>query len=262
MFTLKEHITVKNLQEAYELLNQNKNNVILGGLLWLKMGRKNYNIGIDISRLALNTIIETESTIEIGCMTTLRQIETSDVLNTYFHGILPKSVKNIVGVQFRNCATVGGSVYSRFGFSDFLTSLLVLDSYVHMYQGGVIPLEQFVDMPYKKDILVKLIIKKDGCRAAYQSQRMTATDLPVLVASVSLCNDKWKIAVGARPCKAKLAYEASKLLSLNPTNEEIEVACNCIVNDLSFGTNQRGTAEYRKVLAKVLVMRGIKEICK
>ena len=39
-----------------------------------------------------------------------------------------EAVRHIVGVQFRNCATVGGSVYGRFGFSDVLTLLLALVS--------------------------------------------------------------------------------------------------------------------------------------
>ena len=262
MFSLKEYITVKNLQEAYELLNQNKNNVVLGGLLWLKMGNKNYNRGIDLSQLGLDTIIENESEIEIGCMTTLRQIETSSVLNTYFDGIVAGSVKNIVGVQFRNCATLGGSVYSRFGFSDLLTALLALDSYVHMHGGGIMPLEQFITMPYQKDILVKIIIKKDGRSASYKSYRMTATDLPVLAVSISRCNSNWKIAVGARPNKAALAVRASKLLPQNPTKEDIDAACTAVTHELNFGTNLRGSAEYRKELAKVLIKRGVEEICR
>ncbi|WP_069998524.1 FAD binding domain-containing protein [Cellulosilyticum sp. I15G10I2] len=262
MFSLKEYITAKSLQEAYELLNKNKNNVVLGGLLWLKMGNKNYNMGIDLSQLGLDTIIENESQIEIGCMTTLRQIETSSVLNTYFDGIVAGSVKDIVGVQFRNCATMGGSVYSRFGFSDLLTALLALDTYVHMHAGGTIPLEKFINMPYQKDILVKIVIKKNGCQASYNSHRMTATDFPILAVAISRCATNWKIAVGARPNKAALATRASTLLPQNPTKEDIESACEAVTHELNFGTNLRGSAAYRKQLAKVLVKRGVEEICR
>ncbi|MCG8483311.1 MAG: FAD binding domain-containing protein [Clostridia bacterium] len=261
MFTFKEYVSAKGIKDAYELLNQNKNNVVLGGLLWLKMGRKHYNTAINLSHLGLDTITETESEIEIGCMTTLRQIETSPILNHYFNGVLSETVKHIVGVQFRNCATIGGSVYARFGFSDVLTTLLALDTYVHLYEGGIISLEQFVNMPYKKDILIKIIIKKNGSGAAHLSHRITATDFPVLAVSLSLCQDKWKIAVGARPTKAKLAYEASNLLSQNPLDDEIDAACCLLTHELNFGTNLRGSSEYRKILAKVLVKRGVKEIC-
>lgn len=260
LFTFKEYVSVKSLQQAYEL-NQSKNNVVLGGLLWLKMGTKNYNTAIDLSQLELDTIVETESEIEIGCMTTLREIETSPVLNNHFNGVLSETVKNIVGIQFRNCATLGGSVYSRFGFSDVLTTLLALDTDVYLYKSGRVPLEEFIAMPIKRDILTKIIIKKDGAKAVYQSQRMSATDLSVLAVSVSLCENKWKIAVGARPTKAKLAHKAAGILSQNPSEEQVNNACDLLIQELNFGTNMRGSAEYRKILAKVLVKRGVKEIC-
>lgn len=260
MFTFKEYVSVESLEKAYEL-NQSKNNVVLGGLLWLKMGTKHYNTAIDLSQLELDTIAETESEIEIGCMTTLRKIETSPVLRNCFDGVLSETVRNIVGIQFRNCATIGGSVYSRFGFSDVLTTLLALDTDVYLYKGGRVPLEEFIAMPIKRDILTKIIIKKNDAKAAYKSQRMSATDLSILAVAVSLNEKKWKIAVGARPTKAKLAHKAAELLSQNPSDEQIDNACDLLIQELNFGTNMRGSAEYRKILAKVLVKRGVEEIC-
>ena len=41
-----------------------------------------------------------------------------------------ESLCHIVGVQFRNCATVGGSIYGRYGFSDVLTMFLGMDTWV------------------------------------------------------------------------------------------------------------------------------------
>ena len=61
-------------------------------------------------------------------MCTLRQLETNTDLNRYFDGLMREMVRHIVGVQFRNGATVGGSLYGRYGFSDVLTALLVLDT--------------------------------------------------------------------------------------------------------------------------------------
>ena len=130
MFRLKKYVSIQSLEEGYDLLMQDKNNVILGGLLWMKMGKKNYHTGIDLSGLALNKIEETDESIEIGCMTTLRQIETHPLLGKWFGSLFSEAVKHIVGVQFRNCATLGGSVYSRFGFSDVLTALMALDAQV------------------------------------------------------------------------------------------------------------------------------------
>ena len=55
MFTIKKYIVVQSLEEAYEL-NQKKNNVVLGGTAWLKMGERNIQNAIDLSGLGLNKI--------------------------------------------------------------------------------------------------------------------------------------------------------------------------------------------------------------
>ncbi len=51
----------------------------------------------------------------------LRQLETHEGLNRYLMVCFRECTRNIVGVQMRNCATVGGSIFARFGFSDILT---------------------------------------------------------------------------------------------------------------------------------------------
>lgn len=81
MLTIKNYVRVKSLEEAYEL-NQ-KNGCILGGMLWLKMSSRTVQTAIDLSELGLNTIEETKDEFSIGCMTTLRQLELDERLNTY-----------------------------------------------------------------------------------------------------------------------------------------------------------------------------------
>ena len=56
-------------------------------------------------------------------------------MNTYTHDAVKNAVKDIVGVQFRNMATIGGSIWGRFGFSDVLTVFLAMDSYVELYKA-------------------------------------------------------------------------------------------------------------------------------
>lgn len=260
MFTIREYVVAENLEQAYESLNKGKNNAVLGGLLWLKMGNRNINRGIDLSNLGLDKIEEDEEYFKIGCMTTLRDIEINEDLNNAFNGILRKSVRGIVGVQFRNCATIGGSIYSRFGFSDPLTALLALDTYVEMYKGGIIPIEEFVTMPLEKDILVRIIIKKNSGNNAYLTHRISATDIPVLTVSAGIVKNKWRIAVGARPNQGMLSYKAAEILNDSINEEAIVKASEAVINELTFGTNGRGSKEYRELLAKTLVRRGIEEV--
>ncbi len=259
MFTIKKYVVVDSLEEAYKL-NQSRKANILGGLLWMKMGKKTIQTAIDLSNLGLDKIEENEEYFEIGAMATLRDLEVHEGLNEYFDGAIKNSVKSIVGVQFRNCATVGGSIFSRFGFSDPLTCFLGLDSYVKLYKGGVIPMKEFVDMPYDNDILEKIIIKKDGRKISYMSHRNISTDFPVLTCAVSKVEGKFEVAVGARPQKAALVLDEENILSKKPTAEEIEKFAHYVESKLVFGSNMRASKEFRSHLCKVLVKRCINEV--
>lgn len=256
MFTIDKYVVAESLEQAYEL-NKNRRNVIIGGMLWLKMGRKKIGTAIDLSALGLNSIEEDDDSFKIGCMCTLRDIEVHENLDNYFNGLLKKSVESIVGVQMRNLATIGGSIYSRFGFSDILTALLALDTYVELYKGGIVALEKYIDMSLDNDILVRIIIKKDNRKTSYSSHRLSFTDFPVLTCAVSNYETKWFVVLGARPMKADLSQFE---LSENPDSKEIDAAVAKVVEETLFGTNIRGSREYRQILAGVLAVRNIKEI--
>lgn len=256
MFTIDKYVTAESLDQAYEL-NQNKRNVIIGGMLWLKMGRKKIGTAIDLTSLGLNLIEEDEDSFKVGCMCTLRDLETNNNLNNYFNDLFSKSVEHIVGVQMRNMATVGGSIYSRFGFSDVLTVLLSLDCYVELFKGGIIPLNKYANMPRDNDILIRIIIKKDNRKASYLSHRMSSTDLPILTCAVSNTSDQWNVVIGARPGKAILTQFN---LSENIKKEDTDSIVSQISTNTIFGTNCRGSEKYRQILADVLVRRNIEEI--
>lgn len=255
MITINNYSKVKSLEEAYEL-NQKKANRIVGGMLWLRMSKGRMQTAIDLSDLGLDTIEETEEEFRIGCMCSLRALERHEGLNTYFDGALRESVRHIVGTQFRNQATVGGSIFGRFGFSDVLTCFLALDTYVELYKSGIVPLADFVNMERDRDILVRLIVKKDGRRMVYLSERMCSTDFPILACAVTLKDEKAYIAVGARPMKACL-----REVCLGDGAQE-DVTAQEVAETIAFSSNMRGSETYRKHLAKVLIKRGLLELRK
>lgn len=257
MIKIKEYVMAESLEQAYEL-NQKKRNCIIGGMLWLKMGSRMVPTAIDLSNLGLNTIEETEEEFSIGCMTTLRQLELHEGLNTYTNGAVCESVKSIVGVQFRNLATVGGSIFGRFGFSDVLTCFLALDTWVELYKGGCIPLAEFAKQKPDRDILVRLIVKKHGDKSVYLSHRNTKTDFPVLTCGISLRDGQIYAAVGARPSRA-VCLRASE-------DDWKEKGSETLAKELAaqFPTagNMRARKEFRSHLAEVLIRRGLEQIGK
>lgn len=255
MLQIKQYVKVQSIEEAYEL-NQKKNNVIVGGMHWLKMSSRMVGTAIDLSGLGLDSIVETEDAFEIGCMVTLRQIERHEGLNQYSNGAVREAVKDIVGTQFRNTATVGGSIFGRYGFSDVLTVFMAMDTTVVCYNAGEIPLVEFAKMKADRDVLVKLIVKKVPLHITYLAQRHAKTDFPTLTCAVSDLNGAWVAAIGARPKKAVLVKDEQGLVT--EVNEENAKAFGkYVASNLSFESNMRGSEEYRRTICEVLVRRAL-----
>lgn len=265
MLRIKNYVKVESLEEAYEL-NQKRTACVLGGMVWLKMGSRNVTTAIDLSGLGLDTITENEEEFVIGCMTPLRDLELHQGLDTYTNGAIRESLRHIVGVQFRNCATVGGSIWGRFGFSDVLTMLLALDTEVELFKGGRVCLSDFVKMPKDRDILVRIFVKKTLLKVTYLSQRNTKTDFPVLACCVSLSESGVKAVYGARPARALLLKDEENILAgLETMSEEergtaIARFADYAARNVPTSGNMRGSAKYRTLLVKVLTRRALEAV--
>ena len=255
MVTIQNYVRAWSLGEAYEL-NQKRTSLILGGMLWTKMQNRRIQTAIDLCNLGLDRIEENEEEFSIGCMTTLRQLEQHEGLNSYTNGAVSESVRSIVGVQFRNLATVGGSIFGRFGFSDVLTCFLALDTWVELYKGGCIPLAEFAKQKPNRDILVRLIVKKHEDKSVYLSHRNSKTDFPVLTCGISLREGQIYMAVGARPSRAVCLCVSEADWKKNGS----EALAGELAAQFPTEGNMRAGKEFRSHLAEVLIGRGLKQI--
>ena len=253
MITIQKYIRAQSLEEAYEL-NQARRNRIVGGMLWLRLGRGGVGTAIDLSDLGLDKIEETGEALSIGAMATLRQLEQHEGLNAYTGGAVRNAVKDIVGVQFRNMATLGGSIWGRFGFSDVLTVFLAMDCYVELYKGGIVPLEDFAIMKKDNDILVRLIVKKTPGNVVYTAMRNQRTDFPVLTCALSNIGGETKAVIGARPAKAMVIRDEKGLM---PDGKAFAAF---VAEQAPTDSNIRGSAAYRTHLIRVLVERAATEL--
>ena len=158
MLTIREIKKAATLEEAWQL-NQKRPNRVMGGMLWMRLSKGNVATMIDLSALGLDKIEEGETEFSIGAMVTLRQLELHAGLAAYTQGAMKEALRHIVGVQFRNLATVGGSVFGRFGFSDVLTIFMALDAKVEMFNSRYrkiaeqqgLEWEDFLDQSFKYD---------------------------------------------------------------------------------------------------------------
>ena len=253
MITIQKYVRAQSLEEAWQL-NQSKRSRIVGGMLWLRLGRGSIGTAIDLSGLGLDKIEETDTEFSIGAMTTLRQLEQHEGLNAYCGGAVKNAVKDIVGVQFRNMATVGGSIWGRFGFSDVLTVFLAMDCYVELYKGGTVPLEQFASMRKDNDILVRLIVKKTPGKVVYTAMRNQRTDFPVLTCALSNIGGECRAVIGARPAKAMVIRDEKGLI---PDGKAFAAY---VADNAPTDSNIRGSAAYRTHLIRVLVERAAQEL--
>lgn len=253
---IRDYILAQSLEQAYEL-NQKKGSRILGGGLWLRLSKNPIATAIDLSALELDTIEETGTEFSIGAMVPLRALETHPGLNAYTQGAAAKAVESVVGIQFRNLATVGGSIFGRFGFSDVLTLFLALDTQIELYKAGIVPLEEFAKQQPDRDILVRLIVKKRPGEFAYLSLRNSRTDFPVLACALSRLEGVVRAVYGARPARAVVLRDERCLLTDGITEESALAFARYAAETVPTGSNNRGSAAYRTHLIQVLTQRGL-----
>ena len=257
MLSFNQYVRAQSLEEAYTLC-QKKSNVVLGGMLWLKMQKKNAGTAIDLCDLGLDQIEESEEEYRIGAMVSLRTLENHAGLNALTQGAMAEAVKHIVGVQFRNLATAGGSICGRFGFSDVMTLFMALDAKVELYHAGVMEIREFAGFSRtNRDILTYIIIPKTSRKTVYLSMRNTETDFPVLTCAVSVLDGRYSCVVGARPALAQVYEDEKNLLAHGDTAESAAAFAADIASRAEFAGNMRGSAAYRRKLCEVLVRRAV-----
>ena len=272
MFYYNQYVRAQSLDEAYELY-QKKPNFVLGGMLWLKMKNKTLGTAIDLCDLGLDQIDEDENEFRIGAYATLRQIETHEALNAYTHGAIAESVRHIVGVQFRNVATVGGSIWGRFGFSDVMTIFRALGAKVQLHKAGIMDLDEFAALPRTtRDVLVSVIVPKNAKGVVYLSQRNQSTDFPVLTCAVANRSGRYVAVIGASPYMAEPVWDEDGILDgiadaktdsnaaltdNSENNAKIDKFAEYVAEHIRFGSNIRAGAEYREIICRVLTRRDV-----
>lgn len=272
MFYYNQYVRAQSLDEAYELY-QKKPNFVLGGMLWLKMKNKTLGTAIDLCDLGLDQIDEDENEFRIGAYATLRQIETHEALNAYTHGAIAESVRHIVGLQFRNVATVGGSIWGRFGFSDVMTIFRALGAKVQLHKAGIMDLDEFAALPRTtRDVLVSVIVPKNAKGVVYLSQRNQSTDFPVLTCAVANRSGRYVAVIGASPYMAEPVWDEDGILDgiadaktdsnaaltdNSENNAKIDKFAEYVAEHIRFGSNIRAGAEYREIICRVLTRRAV-----
>ena len=252
----KTFVRASSLEEAYKLVKASPKNKIVAGGLWLKKGNAEADTLIDISGLGLDKILDKKEYVEVGAMVSQRELEKSSLVPE----VIREATALVMGPAFRNIATVGGSVYGKYGFSDIVTALLAYKVELVFYPEAVITLDEYVKKPgFFDGILTHIRIYKDNRKAFFKKVEITALDYPILNVAVSK-GKECKIVIGSRPLVASVCESASELASKG--EKDFEKITALAVEETKFGDSIATKSEYRKQLALTYVRRGLEEVSK
>lgn len=258
---VNEYYRASSLEDAYQKLQASPKNAILAGGLWMKKMGQSYDSLIDLSKLGLDKISETKDEVVVGSMVTQRDFEDSKIASFLFAGAPAFAVREVMGVNFRNLATIGGTIMGRYPFSDVITGLLPYDVTLEFYPAQKMSLEEYLNYKGKLNaILVAVHIKKGEGKGFFKKVKTTALDFPIVNIAVAKVNKEYRVVVGARPMVAARSYKAMEYL--NNGGKDFAKAAELAVEELSFMDNKDASKEYRVDLAKVYVRRGLEEVNK
>lgn len=258
MLEIEHYYFAETIDDAALALKTSPGATVLGGCGYIRLGARKITTAIDLTKLGLNYVRQTDDSIEIGAMTPLRQFETNPMLNSFCGGLLAKSVSGIVGIQLRNCVTIGGTVGGRYPFSDPITALLALNAKVETVEAGLLSLEKLLQLKSFKDIVLKIVIPRTNGLGVFDSIRKSATDYAVLNTSIVKEGQHFRLAVGARPGRAVLVEDAQNYLhGITITPETAEKAGMIAAASLELGDNPRGSKAYRQAICPVLIKRAL-----
>lgn len=250
-------------EDALAKLKEDSRNLLLGGGASLRLwSKKKIHTGIDLTRAGLNFAEVGEDTLRLGATLRYHDFETDPRLKSFAWGIFPKAFAEIVGVQLRTEVQLGASVCGKFGFSDLLPVLAVLDARLEWAEQGEEGIDAFLSRPSRRDVLcaVRLDDLSRLKAAAFDTLRPNSGDLPLInVAMARFADGRVRLAFGATPGRAKRCVSAERLYIEHPPetweSEAFLAALRSALAEEKWGADRRASAAYREALAFRLLRR-------
>lgn len=273
----------ESLTELERLLSQNKGKakILAGGtdlLVQMKGGIQNPAVLIDIGNIhSLKGILcENGKGIEILAGTKIAEIEESPLIRNKLYALY-KAVTFLGSPQVRAMATLGGNLCNASPCSDTVPILMALGSELIIAGSSSqrrLPIESFlidyrlVDLKPEEYLKSVMIPEQPEAAGSAYLCRMLRQAMEIDIVNVGLwlqidkdkkCRDI-RIALGSVAPIPMRAREAEDSLRAQAISEEsIQRAGDVASREVAPIDDIRGSAEYRRQMVKILVMRAIKE---
>ncbi len=270
----------RSLAEASVLLEfyGSQSRILAGGtdlLVDLKAKRISTDHLISINHIAsLKTITEENDALRIGALTTITQLDESQLVRDRFPSIVDAT--RVMAVrQVRNLATVGGNIASAVPCADLPPILTALNGSVVLWSNKgerIVPLRNFFLGPRRTDIheaeiLSGVIIPNSGrnfgaAYARFGLREGNAIAVAAVAASLTLSANgtinSACITLGAVAPIPKVVEEASNVLcGEKPSDALFAKAADATVAAADPISDVRGSAAYRRELVAVLAQRAL-----
>ena len=255
MLTIQNYVRAGSLEEAYALC-QKKNNVVLGGMLWLKMQRNRVDTAIDLSGLGLDQIEETDSEYRLGAMVTLRQLELHPGLDRLTQGAMAESVRHIVGCSSGTWPRWGGASSAASASPTCSPCCWPWRPGWSSTAGGSSPWRTSppppaAGHPHPCDH------PQGGAAGGLSVPAEHRHRLPRPHLRPVPAGGADAVRRGARPGRAEPFEDGQGLLAGGITPEGAQAFAREAAGRFRFGSNLRGSAQYRQEICQVLVRRGL-----
>lgn len=242
----------------------------------LREGSTRPRLVVDLGRIEeLKYIRKEQGWIQIGAMTTISEILASSVIKEK-GALLWEAARTFGGVLVRNRATIGGNLAYASPAADTAIPLLALGARVKLQSSRgerTVPLCEFF-LGYRKTAIkpgeilseVEFPENSDACKHAYcKLGRRNAMAISVVSVAVRLhmdgdtCSDA-AIALGAAAPIPTRIGKAEELLKGKKVDSALADECgNAAAESVNPIDDIRGSADYRRTLADVLVSRMIRQ---
>jgi carbon-monoxide dehydrogenase medium subunit len=252
---------VKMVAGGTDLLPQMKNGLVKPALV------------VDLSGVAELKKLETDGdgALHIGAAVSARAVELSDVVRNGFLGVAEGA--GVIGShQVRNLATVGGNVCNAAPSADVSPALVAMDA-VAVIEGPdgrrLLPITDFFQGVRRTalqpgELLVEIVVPAAGANSGGTYLRHTPRrelDIAVVGVGTQLTVEdgkvtKARIALGAvAPVIVRADEAEAALVGQAVTPELLDRAATLAVKSAKPISDQRGSAEYRLHLTRVLTRR-------
>jgi carbon-monoxide dehydrogenase medium subunit len=261
----------RSLSQAISLLDSEGARSLSGGtalMLMMKAGVLRPTRLVSLRKLGLDGI-EDGGELRIGAMTTLRTLETSDLIKKNCR-VIARTLRTLSNVRVRNVATVGGALAHADPHMDLPPLLVALGARVTIAgpRGErSAPLEElyagYLENTLQRNELITAVqISPMGKRrAAYlKCTTRSADDWPAVGVAAVLDSEEVTLVVSAATDKPTRLHAAEKILKGKTGDPKaLKQAAEAAAEEVQIESDLHGSAAYKKQLIRVYLARAIHE---